>query len=133
MAVDNVTRLAYAELVIYILLLPLFALLLSRHLRTWLLGWAFLVAFGGLRIASSALQIAKSRAAAEGKPTDDTAEIVNSVGVSALLLAISGIIHEASISPSTWRDRKSVKKKRELTRETERRASPAPTTRSSGR
>jgi hypothetical protein len=100
MALDNVTRLAYAELVIYILLLPVLALLLWRHLRHGALGWAFLVAFGGLRIASSALQIDRRRKASEGKPTDDTADIVNSVGVSALLLAVSGTIHEAYVPPT---------------------------------
>ncbi len=98
MPVDNVTRLAYAELVLYILLLPLLAFLLVRHFRHGAFGWAFLVAFGLLRIASSALQIDKELRASAGKSTDDTADIVNSVGISALLLAISGIIHEACVS-----------------------------------
>jgi hypothetical protein len=101
MALDNVTRLAYAELVLYILLLPLLGFLLIRHFKRGVFGWAFLVAFGLLRIVSSALQIDKELRAAAGKTTDDTAEIVNSVGVSALLLAISGIISEACVSVPT--------------------------------
>lgn len=99
MMFDAVTRLAIAELIIYIFILPLLVYILFRHFKYGFFGWGFLVAFGLLRIVSSALQIDKQHKESEGKPTDYTADIVNSVGVSALLLAISGIIHEAYVFP----------------------------------
>jgi hypothetical membrane protein len=79
-------RLAIAELIIYIILLPLVAYILFRHGKRGIDGWAFLVIFCILRIVSSAMQIANR--------TSITGSIINSVGVSAMLLALVGVIHE---------------------------------------
>ncbi|OJJ49488.1 hypothetical protein ASPZODRAFT_129966 [Penicilliopsis zonata CBS 506.65] len=73
------------EIAIYALLaLPILWLLL-RHGPAGLLGWLYLFIFCGLRIVGGVLVI-------KGKPAGD---IVASVGISPLLLAIDGILHEA--------------------------------------
>jgi prolipoprotein diacylglyceryltransferase len=95
MALDSTTRLAIAELIIYIFLLPLTFFLLIRHGKRGILGWLFLAVFCILRIISSALQIREYNQVSHGKPSTTTAGIVNSVGVSPLLLSVAGIIHEA--------------------------------------
>jgi hypothetical protein len=79
-------RLAIAELIIYIILLPVAFYILVRHGKPGYTGWGFFLLFCTLRIVSSGLGI---------NDTSTTSGIVNSVGISALLLAISGIIHEA--------------------------------------
>jgi hypothetical protein len=79
-------RLAIAELVIYIILLPIAVYILVRHGKPGYTGWGFFLVFCTLRIVSSGLGI---------NDTSTTGGIINSVGISALLLAISGVIHEA--------------------------------------
>ena len=94
-ALDSVTKLAIAELSIYILLLPVVIFILVRHGKPGIFGWLFLSIFCVLRIVSSGLQISDGIQASDGKPTSVTATIVNSVGVSPLLMALSGILSEA--------------------------------------
>ncbi|KAL5360644.1 hypothetical protein BJX96DRAFT_175497 [Aspergillus floccosus] len=60
--------------------------LLVRHGRYGLLGWLFLFFFCTLRIIGSALVI---------NDTSVAANIISSVGLSPLLLATAGILHEA--------------------------------------
>lgn len=84
--VNATGRLAIAELIIYILLLPIAVYILFRHGKPGFVGFGFFVLFGILRIVSSGMGI---------NDTSITGSIINSVGISSLLLAISGIIHEA--------------------------------------
>ena len=75
-----------AQLVIYaILSLPIFGLIL-RHGRLGRLGWGFLLAFCTLRIIGGAMAVS-------GNST--SAYIISSIGISPLLLAVDGILHEA--------------------------------------
>ena len=95
MGLDSTTNLAIAELVIYIVLLPTVFFILIKHGKHGLFGWLFLIAFCILRIVADGLQINNHVQESHGKAPSVTAAIVNSVGVFPLLLAISGIIHEA--------------------------------------
>jgi hypothetical protein len=62
--------------------------LLVRHGRYGLLGWLFLFFFCTLRIIGGALAI---------NDTSGAANIISSVGLSPLLLATAGILHEALV------------------------------------
>ncbi len=71
-----------AELAIYATLSPPVLYLLIRHSPAGLLGWFYLFAFCTLRIVGGAL-------------SSSSAGIISSIGLSPLLLAASGILHEA--------------------------------------
>jgi prolipoprotein diacylglyceryltransferase len=92
---DGTTQLAVAELVIYLIFVQFALFLLYKHGRHGLEGWFFLVTFCVLRIIAAALQINNWNKIKKGEPSSDTASIINSVGVSALLLCACGLIHEA--------------------------------------
>ena len=79
-------NLCAAELAIYIALAIPTLYLLVKHGRPGFLGWLFLFVFCSLRIIGSALGL---------KSSSPTAGIISSVGLSPLLLATSGILHEA--------------------------------------
>jgi hypothetical protein len=83
--VNASSRLAIAELVIYIFFLPISLYILVRHGKPGYTGWGFFLVFCTLPIVSSGLGI---------NETNTAGGIINSVGISALLLAISGVIHE---------------------------------------
>ena len=93
-----ITNLAIAELVIYLLLIPDIGYILYRHGRRGFLGWGFLVVYCVLRITSSGVQIS------DRNSTSNSGAILNSIGISALLMALSGIIHEAFVCPCVWSD-----------------------------
>ncbi|KAK4868016.1 hypothetical protein LT330_007675 [Penicillium expansum] len=78
--------LSAATCAIYALLAIPVLYLLVRHGRYGLLGWLFLFLFCTLRIIGGALAV---------KDTSITASIISSVGLSPLLLAAAGILHEA--------------------------------------
>jgi hypothetical protein len=78
--------LSVTELAIYIALAFPTVYLIIKHGRQGLLGWLFLFIFCTLRIIGGALAINSS---------SPTANIISSVGLSPLLLATSGILHEA--------------------------------------
>jgi hypothetical protein len=80
--------LSVAELAIYISLAFPTVYLIIKHGRQRLLGWLFLFIFCTLRIIGGALAINSS---------SPTANIISSVGLSPLLLAASGILHEARV------------------------------------
>lgn len=86
---SSTTDLAIAELVIYILLIFDIAFLLYKHGKRGFLGWLFFVVFCFLRVIASAYQIH------DGDHSSSTGGILNSIGVSALLMTLSGIVHEA--------------------------------------
>lgn len=62
--------------------------LLFKHGRNGFLGWLFLFLFCGLRIVSGGLGVKKS-------DSSSAASIVSNIGLSPLLLATAGILHEA--------------------------------------
>ncbi|RLM00021.1 hypothetical protein CFD26_107463 [Aspergillus turcosus] len=78
--------LAAATCAIYAALAIPVLFLLVRHGRYGLLGWLFLFSFCSLRIIGNGMAV---------KNPSITAEIIASVGLSPLLLATAGILHEA--------------------------------------
>jgi hypothetical protein len=95
MTLNSGSRLAIAELVIYIILTPVVFYLFARHGKHGLVGWIFLLAFCILRIVADGLQISDGIKQSKGESYSATGAIINSVGVSPLLLAISGLLSEA--------------------------------------
>jgi len=76
-----------AQLAIYIILsLPVLYILI-RHSWPGILGWGYLFAFCTLRGVGGALAL--------GKGITESAAIISNIGLSPLLLAISGVLHEA--------------------------------------
>lgn len=78
--------LSAATLAIYLTLSLPVLFLLKKHGRHGFLGWLFLFLFCTLRIISGAMAL---------KSTSGAASIVSNVGLSPLLLASAGILHEA--------------------------------------
>ncbi|KAL1848004.1 hypothetical protein VTK73DRAFT_10217 [Phialemonium thermophilum] len=76
-----------AELAIYAVLAVPVLVVLFRHLPLGAAGWGYLFAFCTLRIVGGALSRSGKQPAA--------ANIISNVGLSPLLLAASGILHEA--------------------------------------
>ncbi len=83
------TALATALLIIYLILSPPVLYITIRHgFRGFaILGWGYLFLFCTLKIVGNALQLKDS--------SSSGAAIVSSVGLSPLLLATVGILHEA--------------------------------------
>jgi len=80
-----------AQLAIYAALSLPVVYILIRHGRPGLLGWFYILAFCSLRVIGGALAL---RADKNGKPSSAAATI-SSIGLSPLLLGISGVLHEA--------------------------------------
>lgn len=80
-----------AELVIYVILFPLSALVMFRHGLGKSSGWIYLGIFCGIRIASSALGIVSYK---HQDSKDDLVwySILGGVGISPLLLASKGLL-----------------------------------------
>lgn len=97
MAFSNTTDLAIAELVIYILLIPPTFWLLLKHGRRGLLAYVYFVAFEILRIVAAGILIADRN---QPNPST-TGAIINSVGLSPLLLTYAGFLHELRSSYGT--------------------------------
>ncbi|KUJ23609.1 uncharacterized protein LY89DRAFT_187767 [Mollisia scopiformis] len=85
---DSQHGLNAAQLAIYIILAIPVLYILIRHRLPGLLGWLYLFIFCTLRILGGALALHNGSA-------DKTAAIISSIGLSPLLLAVSGILHEA--------------------------------------
>lgn len=81
------TKLSTVELAIYAVLVLPAAFILSKHSKPGLLGWFYLVAFFTLRIVGGAMALSGS----------SSASIVANIGLSPLILAAAGILHEARI------------------------------------
>lgn len=81
-----VDALSAATCAIYAALFLPACYLLVKHRRDGLIGWLFLSVFCTLRIIGGGLAINSSSSAAS---------IISSMGLSVLLLATSGILHEA--------------------------------------
>lgn len=78
--------LSAAELAIYTILSIPVLYILVRHWPNGVLGWFYLFAFCTLRIVGGAISLGNN---------SGSASIVSSVGISPLLLAACGILHEA--------------------------------------
>jgi len=78
--------LAAAQLALYIVLIIPILYVLQHHGKNGLLAWGFLTGFCILRLTGSGLEISDS----VGRP----AQIINGVGLSPLLLAFVGVLHE---------------------------------------
>ncbi|KAL7783656.1 hypothetical protein V8C37DRAFT_414660 [Trichoderma ceciliae] len=80
--------LSAAKLAIYLILVQPALFCLWKHGKTGFLGWLYVQLFCVLRIATGGIGL-------HGDQTGEAAVILNSIGLSPLLLAISGILHEA--------------------------------------
>jgi prolipoprotein diacylglyceryltransferase len=83
---DQVQRLAVAELVIYSIFFLIGVFVLVRHGRRGFIAWFFFLAFCILRLVASGMRVTSNTI---------TGAIINSVGLAGLLLATLGTIHEA--------------------------------------
>jgi len=81
--------LAAAVIAIYTTVsVPLLFIIFKHGIRSWVsLGWVYLFLFFTLKIVGAAMELAGS--------DDSSANIVGSIGLSPLLLATAGILHEA--------------------------------------
>jgi hypothetical protein len=82
---------AIASLIVYIILLNPTLYSLIHHGRKGIMGWYLLTIFCILRIVGAVLQM---RVDSTGKGRT-AALIISSIGLSPLLLAAEGILHEA--------------------------------------
>lgn len=80
--------LSAAKLAIYLVLLQPALYCLWKHGRTGFLGWLYVQLLCVLRIVTGGIGL-------HGNQTGETAVILSSIGLSPLLLAVSGILHEA--------------------------------------
>ncbi|KAL3479208.1 hypothetical protein BJX99DRAFT_222703 [Aspergillus californicus] len=78
-----------AQLTIFALLTTPVLYLVYRHAPRGLLGWGYLLAFCILRITGGGLSLGSSSGAG--------AQIISSIGLSPMLLALEGILHEVRI------------------------------------
>ena len=81
------SQLAVSYLVIYAILSIPAIYCLIRHGKHGFLGWVYLLAFCILRMTGAGLQISD--------PSSSTAQIISGVGLSPLLLAVLGVLHES--------------------------------------
>ncbi|KAH8811410.1 hypothetical protein F5884DRAFT_273453 [Xylogone sp. PMI_703] len=84
-------HLALAQLIIYAILALPILFITFRHGKAGLLGWFYCFAFCTLRLVGSGMQVSASKKGT----TNTTAAIISSIGLSPLLLATGGILHEA--------------------------------------
>jgi hypothetical protein len=87
---SSTTNLSIAQLSLYALFAPLILFCLVKHGKHGLFGWLFLLIFSGLRITTSVLTI-RDRSFHSGTAG---ASIINSIGLSPLLLADFGMLHQ---------------------------------------
>jgi hypothetical protein len=88
---DSAGKLAVAELALYIILFFPAVYSLFKHRLQGTLGWFFVVSFCGLRLIGSALLITNENNGSSPK----TADTINGVGLSPLILCFIGILHES--------------------------------------
>jgi len=94
--VSTAEVIAYAELVVYIPIFLLTAIIIFRHGFQKQLGWIYLTLFCVVRIAGAIFEIKREHA-----PTNTTdiewSEILQSVGLSPLLMATLGLLKRVSV------------------------------------
>lgn len=91
MALSSEVSLAIAELVLYLILSPIVPYLIFKHRLVGFLGWFYLSFFVGVRLAAAAIQIAE-----RNKPPSIAGAVVNAIGLTPLILATAGVLHEAA-------------------------------------
>jgi hypothetical protein len=95
--VSTAEGIAYSELVVYIPIFLLTAIIIFRHGFQKQLGWIYLTIFCAVRIAGAIFEIKR-----EHSPTNKTdiewAEILQSVGLSPLLMASLGLLKRVSVN-----------------------------------
>jgi len=85
------TGLDTAQLAVYAILSIPIIYVLWKHGRTGLLGWIYFFAFASLRVIGGAMAMAADK---KGTPSV-SATIISNIGLSPLILGISGTLHEA--------------------------------------
>ena len=85
-------HLATATLIIYAILLQPTLYCFWAHGRHGFLGWFYLQIFCLLRIVGNAVEL---HAATNLNPKSSHVQLINNIGLSPLLLATAGILHEA--------------------------------------
>lgn len=80
-----------AQLAIYAALTIPVIYILLRHGRPGFLGWFYVLAFCSLRVVGGAMSLSADK----NGSTNSTAAIISNIGLSPLLIGISGILHEA--------------------------------------
>ena len=84
--------LAAATLAIYAILIQPTLYCLWTHGRRGFLGWFYLQLFSLLRVIGNAVEL---HAAATPPPQNSHVLLINNIGLSPILLATAGILHEA--------------------------------------
>lgn len=87
--------LAVAEIIIYIILIQPTLFILFKHGRHGILGWFYLQIFCLLRIIGNAVSLHEDAT----HSTNSKTLLINSIGLSPLLLATAGILHEGYTPP----------------------------------
>jgi len=82
-----------AQLAVYCVLALPIVYLIFRHGRNGVLGYFYLFVFAGLRILGAAMGLKKT---SDGLPSTG-AIVISNIGLSPLLLASVGILHEAYV------------------------------------
>jgi hypothetical protein len=82
-----------AQLAVYCVLVLPILYLVFRHGRNGVLGYFYLAVFAGLRIIGAAMGLKKT---SDGLPSTG-AIVISNIGLSPLLLASIGILHEAYV------------------------------------
>jgi len=99
--VSTAEAIAYAELIVYIPIFLLTAVIIFRHGFQKQLGWIYLTIFCIIRVAGAIFEIKREHA-----PTNKTdiewSEILQSVGLSPLLLASMGLLKRVSVTQPTF-------------------------------
>lgn len=97
MSLSSASKLYIVELVIYGILAPFTVYLLYRHGRNGLLGYFYLNAYCLIRIIADIIELLPgNRDPTPGHITTAQA-VLSAVGLSPLLLALSGFLHEAHV------------------------------------
>lgn len=94
MTLSNTTVLAIVELAIYLLLVPQTIYLAYRHGRHAILGYLYLNLVCVVRIVADILQIAQQNSTTSSGSPSIASIVLSSLGISPLLLAIAGFLHE---------------------------------------
>ena len=79
------TSTSTAEMVLCAILLPVIAYILFKHGWNGLLGWLYLFIFALLRVIGGAMTISGN----------SSASTISNIGLSPLVLAAAGILHES--------------------------------------
>jgi len=88
------SNLNIAQLAIYAALLIPVIYILFRHGGPGLIGWFYILAFCSLRVVGGVISLSSDK---KGTPST-TAAIISSIGLSPLIIGISGLLHEAYVS-----------------------------------